>query len=431
MIRYLLKANLILGYCILIFLSPSFSQTSSEYLLKPKQIFDGYDLHTGWVVLVEANRIKAIGPENSIKISRQTKTVDMPEHTLLPGLIEGHAHILLHPYNETSWNDQVLKESRTERVARATVHAKKTLMAGFTTIRDLGSEGADYADVGIKTSIEKGIIPGPRMIVAGRAIVATGSYGPKGFHPDFQPPLGAEPADGQDLVRVVRDQIGKGADVIKVYADYRWGANGEAAPTFSIEELKLIVETAKSSGRPVVAHAGTAEGMRRAILAGVETIEHGDGGTKEVFELMKAHQVALCATLAAGDAILQYRGWKKGTDPDPERIINKKRSFKMALDAGVTICAGGDVGVFSHGDNVRELEMMVSYGMKTGDVLKSATSGNAKLFHIDHKVGSIKEGLLADLIAVKGDPTKDISSLRNVAFVMKDGIIHKQLVMSN
>jgi imidazolonepropionase-like amidohydrolase len=310
-------------------------------------------------------------------------------------------------------------------VARATVHARKTLLAGFTTVRDLGSEGAGYADVGLKQAIDENIIIGPRMIVAGRAIVATGSYGPKGYDLDSHVMLGAEPADGQDLIRVVRDQIGKGADVVKVYADYRWGLHEEARPTFSIEELKLVVETAASSGRGVVAHASTAEGMRRAILAGVETIEHGDNGTAEVFALMKEKGVALCPTIAAGDAVSQYRGWKKGTDPEPQRIRNKRESFKLALRSGVTICAGGDVGVFAHGDNARELELMVEYGMSPIDVLRSTTSVNAKVFHIGDETGSIRPGLKADIVVVKGDPSRTISDIRAVQLVMKDGIVHK------
>ncbi|MEQ8715363.1 MAG: amidohydrolase family protein [Cyclobacteriaceae bacterium] len=321
----------------------------------------------------------------------------------------------------------MLVESEAERVARAVVHCEASLMAGVTTMRDLGSEGAGYADVGIKQAIEKGVIPGPRLIVAGRAIVTTGSYGPKGFHDRVTVPLGAEPADGHDdLIRIVRDQIGKGADVIKVYADYRWGPEGQAMPTFSEEELRTIVDVAASSGRPVVAHAATAEGMRRAVNAGVYTIEHGDGGTAEVFELMASKGVALCPTLAAGDAISQYGGWNKGVNPDPARIVNKKKSFKMALDAGVELVFGGDVGVFPHGDNVRELEMMVDYGMSSMAVLKAATSDNARLLQIEEKLGSVKPGLLADLIAVEGTPETDISALRKVRFVMKDGKIYRQ-----
>jgi imidazolonepropionase-like amidohydrolase len=173
--------------------------------------------------------------------------------TLLPGLIEGHSHLFLHPYNEVSWNDQVLKESRAERVARAVVHARETLLAGFTTTRDLGTEGAMYDDVGLKQAIEKGVIPGPRMLCATRAIVATGSYGPKELAYDIESPHGAAEADGvEGLTREVRTQIGHGADLIKVYVDYRWGINGAAAPTFTVEELKKVVEVASSAGRIVV-----------------------------------------------------------------------------------------------------------------------------------------------------------------------------------
>lgn len=402
------------------------SLLAQTVVLKPDQVFDGEQLHENWIVVVESNRIKAAGLEKDIMLPNNIEIVDLKGTTLMPGMIEGHSHILLHPYNETGWNDQVLVESLTERVVRATVHAKNTLMAGFTTIRDLGSEGAEYADVGIKKSIEKGIIPGPRMIVAGKAIVATGSYGPKGFAPHVKVPLGAEVADGHDnLIKVVRDQIGHGADVIKVYADYRWGPYGQAMATFTQEELELMVKIANSSGRPVVAHAATEEGMRRATLAGVQTIEHGDGGTKEVFELMAEKGVALCPTIAAGDAISQYRGWKKGSEPEPARIQNKRKSVKMALDAGVPIVAGGDVGVFTHGENALELELMVDYGMSDLAVLKSVTSGNAKLLGIKD-LGTIEEGKLADLIAVEGNPTMDIKAVRKVNFVIKDGVIYKK-----
>ena len=398
---------------------------AQTYFLQPDRVFDGNEMHDNWVVVVNGNKITDVGPVSKITKPRGASTIDLAGTTLLPGMIEAHSHLLLHPYNETSWNDQVMKESDAYRVVRATVHAQKTLLAGFTTVRDLGSEGAGYADVGLKKSIEDGIIPGPRMLVAGRAIVATGSYGPKGFDTDFEVMLGAEPADGNDLIRVVRDQIGKGADIIKVYADYRWGAHGEAAPTFSIDELRLIVETAKSSGRPVVAHASTKEGMRRATLAGVETIEHGDQGDLEVFSLMKDKGVSFCPTLAAGDAIQQYNGWKKGVDPEPERIAQKRVSFSAALKSGVNIIAGGDVGVFSHGDNARELELMKEYGMNEISILKSVTSVNAKAFHLDN-LGEVKAGFLADLVAVSGDPSKSIGNLKKVSFVMKDGVVYKQ-----
>ncbi len=389
---------------------------------RPDRVFDGRELHAGWTVLVEDDRIVYAGAETQARQVAADKVLRLEGQTLLPGLIEGHSHVLLHPYNETPWNDQVLKESEAGRVIRAVNHLEASLRAGVTTMRDLGSEGAGYADVALRDAIAEGLIPGPRLLVAGRAIVATGSYGPKGFHEGVDVPLGAEPADGfDDLIRVTRSQIGRNIDFVKVYADYRWGPGGTAQPTFSEAELRTIVDTARSSGRGVAAHASTAEAIRRAVAAGVEVIEHGDGATPEVLRLMKKRGVALCPTLAAGDAISQYAGWRKGVDPEPERIVRKRESFAAALASGVTLCFGGDVGVYPHGDNVRELEMMVDYGMDAADALRAATSVNARLFHLQDRVGSVKSGLLADLIAVRGDPTSDIGALREIALVVQGG----------
>ncbi len=405
--------------------SANAQKTDTAYLLIPDRVFDGEQMHINWSVLVQKNTIIAVGESSSIKPETIYKTITLKGTTLLPGMIEGHSHLLLHPYNETKWDDQVLHESRAERMARATVHARKTLEAGFTTVRDLGTEGAGYDDVGLKTAIEKGIIPGPRMIVATRAIVATGSYGPKFENLDNEPIRGAAEADGVDaLIKETRKQIGNGADVIKVYADYRWGLNKKAEPTFTIEELKRVIEVAASSGRKVVAHASTEEGMRRSILAGIATIEHGDNGTAEIFQMMADKKVAYCPTISASEAISEYDGWKIGTLPEPERVNTKRKAVTLALQKGVTICMGGDVGVYAHGDNAREMEAMVRYGMKPLDVLKSATSINADIFGYGNKIGRIRKGLLADLVAVNGNPTENISDVRKTALVMKDGVIY-------
>ncbi len=392
-----------------------------QTVLKPDRVFDGEAMHQGWAVRVSGDRIQAAGPADGIETSG-AKVVEWRGMTLMPGLVEGHSHILLHAYNEVSWNDQVAHEGLALRVARAVNHLRDELMAGFTTIRDLGTEGAGYADVELKQAINQGIIPGPRVLAATRAIVATGAYGPKGFALEWRVPQGAEEASGPEIIRVVRDQIAHGADWVKLYADYRFGPLPGSHPTFTQDELKMAVEAAHSAGVPVAVHSSTAEGMRRAILAGVDTIEHGDGGTPEVFKMMAERHIALCPTLAAGYSTAQYAGWRKGT-PEPQGIQRKRASFKAALDAGVTILSGSDVGVFNHGENGLELELMAAYGMPNLDVLKAATSVAGQVLRMN--IGRVAPGMYADLIAVEGDPAADISAVRKVKFVMKGGTVYK------
>lgn len=396
-------------------------------VLAPATVIDGVSStrHTGWVVVVTGNSITYAGPLAATQLPAGAKQIDLPGMTLLPGLIDAHVHFFLHPYNETSWDDQVLKESLALRVARATTHARNTLLAGFTTVRDLGTEGAGYADAGLRQAINTGIIPGPRYLIASKAIVATGSYAPSRTGYSYETPLGADEADATTLQHVVRDQIGHGADWVKLYGDYRWGPNGEARPTFSLEEMKLAAATAHDSGRELVVHSSTPEGMRRATLAGAKTIEHGDDGTSEVFRMMAKAGVAYCPTLTAAEAVQSYRGWKKGIDPEPAVIRAKHKSFAAALAAGVTICSGSDAGVFTHGDNARELELMAEYGMKNADVIRSATSVTAKALGLENVVGRIAPGLRADIIAVAGDPLSGISTLRQVRFVMRDGVVYR------
>lgn len=392
-------------------------------LLKLSGVFDGIDgkRHPGWQVLVTGERIVAVGPNPSAPPS--ARIIDLAGTTVMPGLIEGHGHLFLHPYNETSWDDQVLHEPLALRTARAVANAKATLLAGFTSERDLGTEGTGFADVGLKSAIDKGIVPGPRLSVSTKAIVALGAYGPKGFEPGVEIPQGAEEVSGVDqIVNAVRRQIAGGADWIKLYADYRWRAGEDSRPTLSLDEMRAAVAAAHDAGRPVAVHAATAEGMRRAIAAGVDTIEHGYGGTPEIFAAMAAKHIALCTTLAASDATSRYRGWS-GNEPAPVAVEINRKSFRIALKAGTPICMGGDVGVFTHGQNAREMEFMVAAGMAPASVLIAATWGNARWLHLSDRLGAVKPGLLADLIAVEGDPTADIRAVRHVHLVMKGGTL--------
>jgi imidazolonepropionase-like amidohydrolase len=411
--------QLILLLCLLA--APAAAQEEDALLLRPARVFDGVNpaAHLGWEVLVRGERIVAAG--RSLDVPAGTRTIDLPGMTLMPGLIEGHTHLFLHPYDETSWNDQVLMEPLALRTARAVAQARTTLMAGFTTARDLGTEGAGYADVGLRDAIRQGIVPGPRLLVATRALVATNSYAPRTAIADA-PLLGAEEADGPGLVTAVRRQIGGGADVIKFYADYRWRPGEESRPTFTIEEMRAATDAAHAAGRTVAAHASSPEGMRRAVLAGVDTIEHGYDGNAEIFRLMRERGTALCPTLAAGEAMALYGGWD-GRAPEPESLRRHRASFAAALAAGVTICMGGDAGVFDHGDNGREMELMADYGMRPGAVLIAATSVNARLLGLGDRIGAVRPGLIADLIAVDGDPTSDISAVRRVRLVVQGGRI--------
>lgn len=375
----------------------------------------------GRAVLIRDGRIHRIAPAATLE-GEETRRVDLSGLTLLPGLIDLHSHLLLHPYDETPWDDQVLREPLELRTIRATVAARRTLEAGFTTLRELGTEGAAFADVALRDAVAQGLIPGPRIYAATRALVATASYGPSGFDPRWDLPKGAQVADGPTGVRkAVREQVAAGADWIKVYADYRRVRGGPSTATYSQEELDALVDEATTAGRPVAAHAATDEAIRRAVRAGVKTIEHGYGASVEVLELMAAEGVVLCPTLAASEAIAIYQGWNPG-EPEPKRIRDARAMFRRALETGVTIALGSDVGVFDHGDNARELELMVDYGMTPAEALAAATGVAARVLGRDD-LGVLEPRATADLIVVEGDPLADVSAVRNPRMVIQEGRI--------
>jgi len=405
---------------------------TASYLLRPARIFDaaGEEMREGWAVLVVGNKIQAVGQAAALAAPAGTETIDLPGLTLLPGLIDAHSHIFLHPYNETLWDDQVLKEPLAYRVVRAALHCNNTLMAGFTTLRDLGTEGAAFADVSIARAIKEGLIPGPRLIVVTKAIVATGSYapGPPEYAPEFVPPKGAQEASGTaEILKAVREQIAGGAEWIKVYTDFRRGPGRTLVPTFSVEELRTLVEEAHSAGCPVAAHAAGPEGMQRAIEAGVDTIEHGNQGTERVFRLMAEKGVAYFPTLTAVEAYSEYfQDYKRGTQPYTADMEQALRSFRAALKSRVKIGVGSDVGVFTHGENHRELEWMVKGGMTPAQALLAATAVNARVLKMEDRIGQIRPGLFADIIGVAGNPLEDLSVTGQVKFIMKDGKIYKR-----
>ena len=382
------------------------------------------------VVLIDGDRITAAGPR--LAIPAGVEVIDLSRSTCLPGLIDNHTHILLHgDITAEEYDEQLLKESIPYRAIRATVAARTALMNGFTTLRDLETEGAGYADVAVKQAIEKGYIDGPRLVVSTRALSVTGSYPLLGFPPDLDLPTGVQIVDGPDQARLaVREQLRYGADWIKVYADRRYyiASDGmlDSIPNFTLEEMTAIVDESHRQRHRVAAHAMTRSGLRVALAAGVDSIEHGVALDDESIRAMVAHGVWYVPTLAVTEYVAPGRA-AAGAAIWKEVPRFHRESFRKALAAGVKIAFGTDVGGFPWTEKqAREFAFMVADGMTPAQAIGSATSGAAQMLEMTGKIGVIAPGAWADLIAVSGDPLVDVTKLEDVRFVMKGGAVARE-----
>ncbi len=392
-------------------------------------ISDG--IRNNQAVLIEGDRIVQVGPAEELRSQAGgVEVVDLSGMTVLPGLIDNHVHILLQgDITAADYDEQLLKESIPYRAIRATATVRKALMNGFTTMRDLETEGAMYADVDIKTAINRGIIPGPRLFVSTRAFSATGMYPLSGYSWELRVPEGVQIVDGADNIRrAVREQVKYGADWIKFYSDRRYflGKDGRLRSwvNFTDEEMKALVDEAHRLGRKVAAHAIGWDGIDAALRAGVNTIEHGDGLTPDLIDRMVKQGVYWCPTIFVGAYVAEGRGgiW-------PKMVDLERAAFGLALRRGLLplISFGTDAGGYSWDENqAQELDYMVRYGMTPMQAIRSATSTAAALLDQQDNLGAIAAGHFADLIAVAGDPLVDIKELQRVKFVMKGGVVYRK-----
>ena len=384
------------------------------------------------VITIRGNVITGVADAGSANIPAGATIIDLSQATVLPGLIDAHTHIFLQGEvpAEGGYDIQLLKYSLAFRAARATASARRALEQGFTTLRDMGTEGAGYGDVGIKQAIEGGYIPGPRLFVSTRAISTTGGYPLEGYAPEIEVPKGVQIIDGPVQARkAAREQLDHGADLIKVYMTHRsWlSKSGElmSQPTLTVEELRAIVDETHGWGKKVACHAYSGEGLQRALDGGCDSIEHGLVLTDAQIAQMIRQGTWLCATLS-----VYYVDWAPADTPEGQR--DRKRSsehevsFREALKAGVKIAFGTDIGGIPWSEPIaQEFPRMVEFGMTPMQAIQSATSRAAELLEMKGRLGVIAPGAYADVVAVSGDPLTDVKVLENVGFVMKDGKVFK------
>ena len=371
------------------------------------------------VVLIKGERIAAVGA--GLLIPSGTNVIDLGSVTLMPGLIDCHNHLMMRLGPDEPYYKELVTKSQAYRALEGAASARETLHAGFTTVRDVGNEGSGYADVALRDAINKGLVDGPRMLVATRGIAAVGQYFPFGISPDLQHfPTGAQMISGvEEARRAVREQIGHGADLIKIYADWRY-------PTLTLDEIRVIVEEAHKLHRKVAAHATTTEGIRNAVTAGVDSIEHGDEPDRETLEMMKKKGTFLILTVGIYFALSERATNEKQRVFISQRNELLRRTVLLAREVGVKIAGGMDAAEAAfHGKNAQQLTVLVQLGVTPIDAIRTQTLNAAELLGWSDRVGAVEPGRFADLIAVDGDPLADITELERVTFVMKGGLVVK------
>jgi imidazolonepropionase-like amidohydrolase len=431
--RYLLSLLVVLAL-----VSPTLCQTAppaAVTVIRAGVLIDGKSdqPRRDQVIVVRGNRIESVSDAAAAKIPAGATSIDLSHATVLPGLIDSHTHIFLQGEDpaQGGYDANILKYPLALRAARATVAARRALEQGFTTLRDVETEGAGYGDVGIKMAIEGGFIPGPRLFVVTRAISSTGGYNLEGYAPELDMPKGAQIIDGPvEARKAAREQLDHGADWIKVYMTHRsWvGKNGElvSQPTLTVDELKAIVDEAHGWGKKVACHAYNGIGLQRALDGGCDSIEHGLQITDAQIAQMVKQGTWYCATLAP-----YYHDWAAADTPngqrDRKRVSDHGVSFSKALKAGVKIVFGTDMGGIVWTEPMaQEFPRMAEFGMSPMDIIKSATSRPAEMLDMAGQIGVVAPGAYADIVAVNGDPLRDINVLGDVTFVMKDGAVFRR-----